>query len=124
MLSGLPSAQEILLIVVEVGRHESRIVFSRRSLEGAKIGAVGLPALIEGHMTEAGSIPLCNIEEISEKSDVDLASFAGSVLFEVCPEYDMRHIFQRRNRPLHVVRRQQVDLNGKDAGQVLHGPSG
>jgi hypothetical protein len=49
----LALTQEILLVVVEVRRHQARVVFSGGRLERAEIGAVGFAALVERDVAQA-----------------------------------------------------------------------
>jgi hypothetical protein len=67
----LAFAQEVFLGVVEVRRHQARIVLSRWRLEEAEIRAVGLAALIERDVLERWRRGLNGVEEIPQHGDVD-----------------------------------------------------
>jgi hypothetical protein len=85
----LSRPEKVLLVIVEIRRHQSRIIFTGRRLEGPQVGPIGFASLIESNLPQRWRGPLNNIEEVFDDGHVDFASFCGSWLFDVSPKDDM-----------------------------------
>jgi hypothetical protein len=83
----LSLTEKVLLIVIEVRRHEPRVVFAGARLKGAQIGAVGFSALIERDVSQRGRSVFNDIEQVLQDGHIDLASFGRSRLFDISGDY-------------------------------------
>jgi hypothetical protein len=136
----LSLTEKVLLVVIEVRRHEPRVVFAGGRLKGAQIGAIGLPTLVERNVSQRGRSLFNDIEQVLQDGHIDLASFGRSRLFDISAEHDMGDpadlselslqivpVEQVRADNLHAQRqrrgaaRQSVDPRAREGGPMLGG---
>src|ERR1700722_15922384 len=97
-LSDLLAPEEILLIIVEVRRHQARIVLAGRRLERPEVGAIRLAALIEGHVAQSRRRRLDHLDEVLQNRHVHSGPLGRTRFLDVGLEDEVRHADYIRSR--------------------------
>jgi len=84
----------ILLIVVEVGRHQPGIVLAGRRFKRPEVGAIGLAPLVDGDVLQVWSRFFDHIQQIAQEGDINGAALVRRGFLDVSAEDDVRRVFQ------------------------------
>jgi hypothetical protein len=112
--SDLLAPEEILLIIVEVRRHQARIVLAGRRLERPEVGAIRLTALIEGHVAQSRRRRLDHLDEVLQNRHVHSGPLGRTRFLDVGREDEVRHVAEPTELALDILPIEQVDRNALD----------
>ena len=98
----------ILLVVVEVRRHQPGIVLAGRRFKRPEVGAICLATLVDGDVLQVWSRLLDHIQQIAQEGDINGAPVCRRGFLDVSAEDDMRHLIQIAQFLARVFAVQQI----------------